>query len=260
LRLNSDLQLRMPDKGDQGPLIAARETGPGPGRYALPSTCGAQQHDITKRMNPCYSFGSRFNNAMFKKDNSPGPQYWISPDITRYGKDGTPFYSILGRQKDPNNFNTPSPGAYSPEKGHPQGERNAPAYSMASRTRYRKRDTTPSSNSYSLPALLGNKIPNKQASAAFSMTGRSRTGNFAEDLAKTPGPGRYSILDPSVTKRKAPGYSVLGRSYMPGDSTQKPGPGAHRPEDVYITKRQAPSFSLGIRHSEFTTPLIIDVN
>ena len=34
---------------------------------------------------------------------------------------------------------TPAPGAYSPEKVHPQGERHAPAYSMAMRTRYRKR-------------------------------------------------------------------------------------------------------------------------
>lgn len=43
------------------------------------------------------------------------------------------------------------------------------------------------------------------------------------------------------------------------DSTQKPGPGAHSPEKVYINKPSAPNFSLGIRHSEFITPLIIDV-
>jgi len=36
-------------------------------------------------------------------------------------------------------FKTPAPGAYSPEKVHPQGERHAPAYSMGSRSRYRKR-------------------------------------------------------------------------------------------------------------------------
>ena len=77
-------------------------------------------------------------------------------------------------------------------------------------------DTTPAPNSYSLPTLLGAKIPDKPASAALSMTGRSKTGSFAEDLAKTPGPGHYRILEPSVTKRKAPAYSILGRSYMPG--------------------------------------------
>lgn len=240
-------------------IIAARETGPGPGRYALPSTCGADKHDVTRRMAPNHSFGIKSTNAMFKKDNSPGPKYRIDPAMTRTGKNGEPHYSMLARPRDQNQFSTPAPGAYSPENAHPQRERHAPVYSMASRTRYRKRDTTPASNSYSLPSLLGSNIPNKQASAAFSMTGRSRTGNFAEDLARTPGPGRYSILDPSVTKRKSPGYSILGRSYMPGDATAKPGPGAHRPEDVYITKRQAPSFSLGIRHSEYITPLIIDV-
>lgn len=249
----------MAEETDKKPVIAARETGPGPGRYKLPSTCGFQMHDFTKRMNPSYSFGQRLENSMFKKDNSPGPGYLVPDKITNNGKDGTPQYSILGRQRDLNTFKTPSPGSYSPEKVHPQGERHAPAYSMAARTRYRKRDTTPSANSYTLPSLLGSKIPDKHASAAFSMIGRSKNGNFSEDLAKTPGPGRYSILDPDTIKRKAPGYSILGRSYMPGDSTQKPGPGAHKPENVVVSKRQAPSFSLGIRHSEFITPLIIDV-
>jgi len=48
------------------------------------------------------------------------------------------------------------------------------------------------------------------------MTARSKTGSFAEDLAKTPGPGHYRILDPNVVKRRGPAYSILGRSYMPG--------------------------------------------
>ena len=53
-------------------------------------------------------------------------------------------------------------------------------------------------------------------SASFSMTGRSKTGGFSEDLARAPGPGAYQHVRPDVTKRKAPGYSMLGRSYMPG--------------------------------------------
>ena len=35
-------------------------------------------------------------------------------------------------------FKTPSPGAYNPEKVHPQGEKHAPNYSMGARTHYRK--------------------------------------------------------------------------------------------------------------------------
>lgn len=238
--------------------IAAKERGPGPGRYGLPSTMGFRSHDYTKHMNPAYSFGQRLHSN-FKNECSPGPKYWINPRVTRGGLDGTPVYSILGQQKDQQSFKTPAPGAYSPEKVHPQGERHAPAYSMAQRTRYRKRDSTPSPNSYSLPMLLGSKIPNKKSSASHSMTGRALTGGFAEDLARTPGPGNYLTSDPDIYKRKAPGYSMLGRSYMPGDSTMKPGPGAHSPEKVLINKTQAPSFSLGIRHSEYITPLITDV-
>lgn len=241
-------------------MIAARERGPGPGRYGLPSTCGYTKHDFSKHMKPAYSFGCRLENSMFKKDCSPGPGYFIDSKITKAGMDGTASYSILGRQKDPNTFRTPAPGTYSPEKVHPQGERHAPVYSMAARTRYRKRDATPSANSYTLPSLLGSKVPTKHSSASHSMTGRAKTGGFSEDLAKTPGPGRYQTTHPNTVKNKAPQYSMLSRSYMPGDSTRKPGPGAHSPEKVYVHKKQAPSCSMGIRHSEFITPLIIDVS
>ena len=77
-------------------------------------------------------------------------------------------------------------------------------------------DATPSANSYTLPQLIGAKIPNKKASAAYSMTSRSQNGGFAEDLARTPGPGRYNTLDPHMTKAKAPAYSILGRNNLPG--------------------------------------------
>ena len=108
-------------------------------------------------------------------------------------------------------FNAPSPGAYYPERVHPQGERHAPKYSMGARTRYRKRDAVPSPNSYNLPSLLGSSVPNKQASSSYSMAGRAVTGSFAEDLAKSPGPGRYDTTDVKTYSHKAPAYSMLGR-------------------------------------------------
>jgi len=43
----------------------------------------------------CLSF------AVFKKDCSPGPGYFIEPRITKHGVDGTPSYSVSGRIKDP---------------------------------------------------------------------------------------------------------------------------------------------------------------
>ena len=38
---------------------------------------------------------------VFRKDSSPGPVYFIDPMLSRRGRDGTPSYSILGRQRDP---------------------------------------------------------------------------------------------------------------------------------------------------------------
>ena len=43
------------------------------------------------------------------------------------------------------------------------------------------------------------------------------------------------------------------------DVTKKPGPGAHSPEKVVANKPRAPQYSLGSKHSEYITPLIIDV-
>ena len=91
------------------------------------------------------------------------------------------------------------------------------------------------------------------------MIARSSVGSYAEDMSKTPGPGQYIAVGPDVIRPRGPQYSLQGRSYMPGDNTLKPGPGAHSPEKVSINKPQPPHHSLGIRHSEFVTPLVIDI-
>ena len=44
------------------------------------------------------------------------------------------------------------------------------------------------------------------------------------------------------------------------DGTKKPGPGAHSPEKCNISRRSMPSHSMGIRHSEYVCPLIIDLS
>ena len=82
-------------------------------------------------------------------------------------------------------------------------------------------DNVPSANSYTLPTLLGSKVPNKASSASYSMAARAYTGSFSEDLAKTPGPGRYNAVTNDTYTRKSPAYSMLGRSYMPGGMTTK---------------------------------------
>jgi len=241
-------------------MIAARERGPGPGRYGLPSTVGSKAHDFTRHKKPAYSFGGRLDNSMFSKDVSPGPKYYVDPRMSRSGAEGNPKYSMLGRQADPNSFKTPGPGAYRTESIHPPHLRTAPRYSMSARTRMRKRDSNPSPNTYSLPNVVTGRSPYKQSAPCYTL--RSRTGgqSFSDDLAKTPGPAQYKVVPPSQYKRCSPRYTLSARCFMPGDSTQKPGPGAHYPERSYTTLHRGRISTMGIRHSEFITPLLIDMD
>lgn len=237
------------------------ERGPGPARYALPTLTGGVGHDTTKKYYPVYSIGKRLGTSFFRRDFGPGPSHAIDPAITHRGHDGTPHYSLSSRHKELTPFNTPGPGTYAPETSPScfQGEKQLPAYTMSARTRYRKKDANPSPGSYTLPAMIGPRIPNRISSACYSMPGRISIGSFDTDYARTPGPARYGAQPPDVSQKKAPIYSMLARNYMPGDSTKKPGPGSHSPEKFASHKRKSPSFSLGTRHSDFLCPLIVDV-
>lgn len=45
---------------DGGPVIAAKLKGPGPAKYKLPGTFGYNNHDVTRKKMPAFSFGKRF--------------------------------------------------------------------------------------------------------------------------------------------------------------------------------------------------------
>ncbi|XP_040199101.1 outer dense fiber protein 3-like [Rana temporaria] len=236
--------------------ISALYTSPGP-KYALPGTTGYNQHDPSKYRAPAYSAGIR--RLIFDDNCSPGPKYLVPANITIRGKVGTPAYSLYGRPKDLNAFSTPGPGSYVIESAEKYAYRSAPKYSLGSRTRTFSNDQTPGPAAYTLPPVLGPEIVSKSSAPNFSMIGRSKIGSFHEDLQKTPGPGTYRTVEPSTYKYKPPKYSMTARNSLPGDTTQKPGPGAHSPEKVHLSQRQAPRFSFGMRHSEYVTPLIVDV-
>ncbi|XP_043909835.1 outer dense fiber protein 3-like protein 2 [Protopterus annectens] len=243
------------------PPIAAHETGPGPGRYSLPPTVGYIKHDYTKYTSPAYTFHTRHSAVRYIKDSSPGPRYYVDSKVTRFGRNGSAAYSMLGRAKPVGQHHqTPGPGAYSPEKAPPLSSRSAPTYTMGSRTKYRMVDNIPAPNRYTLPSLLGSHIPNKSASPSYTISARTRSVSFSEDLSKTPGPGNYNTTDPSMYLQKQPAFSMLGRHSAARETAQTPGPGAYRPEKVTAHKPKTPAFSMGIRHSEFVTPLIIDVS
>ena len=241
----------------RGP-IAAMYHSPGP-IYGLPGLVGHNTHDprSVHDKRPAYSFGIR--HGKFRDDCSPGPCYNPNNKLYRDGMDGTPHYSLYSRPKDCTSFKPPGPGSYSPERSGQSAYRRDPAYSFGLKHRSRRTDDTPGPNNYTVDSMMGKTIrSSKKQSPCYSMTGRSQVGSFCQDLARTPGPGNYSVTRPEIYKSKPPGYSMTSRNPMPGDSTTKPGPGAHSPEKVYANKRKPPQFSFGIRHSPYTAPLIVD--
>lgn len=244
----------------RGP-IAAMYSSPGP-CYALPGLCGQPRHDPRSVHNrgPAYAFGQRFGK--FKDDCSPGPCHLPEAGYTRYGRNGVAQYSLYSRPCDLKMHKTPGPGAYSPEHSGPNAYYRHPAYTLGSRFKHRGTDNTPAPNTYMLPHMLSTPIQSsKRKAPCYSLTGRSKQGGFHEDLQKTPGPGTYTTVEPSIYKNRLPASSITGRNAMPGDTTQKPGPGAHSPEKFYYKcKRTGPSFSFGIRHTQYEAPLIVECN
>ncbi|XP_020784541.1 outer dense fiber protein 3-like protein 2a [Boleophthalmus pectinirostris] len=243
------------------PIISARERGPGPGRYALPPTVGYMNHDFTKPSSPAYTFHSRQSSAMVSVDSSPGPRYSVDSRVTRFGRMQTPSYSILGRgRRLGEQSQTPGPGTYSPERAPPvNAHRRFPSYTMSTRTRYRTVDDVPAPNSYVLPNLMGSQVPHKPSSASFSFSGRRGVGAPSEDLSKSPGPAKYSSTHPDVMHRRQPSFSMQPRTQRPSYTSGVPGPGAYSPEKFYLHLPKRPAFTMGIRHSEFVTPLVVDV-
>ncbi|XP_077417110.1 outer dense fiber protein 3-like protein 2a isoform X2 [Vanacampus margaritifer] len=245
------------------PPISAKERGPGPGCYALPPTVGYVNHDVTKSSSPAYSFRTRMSSTMISVDSSPGPRYHVGANMTRFGRIDTPSYSMLGLGKrigsKGDKFQTPGPGAYSPEKAPPlYAQRRTPAYTIGTRTRYRSVDAVPAPNSYMLPKLLGNQVPNKPSGVSYSMSARRKVGGPSMDLAQSPGPSRYNSTDPDVYLQRQPSFSMQSRTKRPTYPSGTPGPGAYRPERSGGHLHRAPSFTMGIRHSEFVTPLVLD--
>uniref|UniRef100_A0A8C4J3F4 ODF3A protein n=1 Tax=Dromaius novaehollandiae TaxID=8790 RepID=A0A8C4J3F4_DRONO len=84
-------------------------------------------------------------------------------------------------------------------------------------------------------------------------------------------PGTTGYLKHDPTKKQAPAYT-WGRAKPPAKEDCSPGPCYHVgaampftihlasfcPLQVTLTKPQAPAVSFGIRHSKYTTPLILD--
>lgn len=236
------------------PNIAAKEKGPGPARYALAGSTGVSNHDPTKKKGAAYSLGANLGSTLGGKTVGPGPAYKPEPKVQKTGTDNTPKYTMAGRTKDLKQARGPGPGAYSPENVKVDKGVTAPSYTMRARTQLRKSDNMPASNTYALKSKVGE-------APKYSMTGRSNRGGFADDTAKAPGPGKYGKTNPDVTKTRQASYTMRARTKLPQDSTKKPGPGAHKvpSPNVDSRKKKGSAYSMGIKHSDYLTPMIVDV-
>nr|KAG5706958.1 hypothetical protein BaRGS_021464 [Batillaria attramentaria] len=223
---------------------------PGPASYDTIDT------DLFKNRIPAYSMGHKFG---LPGDGTvkPGPSTY-NP-YYRDGMDGTPHYSLYSRREGCRPFNVPGPGTYRPENCGEAVFNKDPLYSFGYRTKLRSVDNVPAPNRYTLPPMLCTTIQSQKPQApCYTMRKKPTVGGFDQDMAKAPGPGTYSVIEPVIYKDRAPLWSCALRFKDPGDRCPKPGPGAHRPENVVINKHEYPSFSFGIHHSAYLHPLIVD--
>ncbi|KAK4884680.1 hypothetical protein RN001_000951 [Aquatica leii] len=198
-----------------------KNLGPGPGAYMLPSTIGYNKHDISKYRNPMYTMRPLCKEG--GKPFGPGPQYDISK-VTCYGKITPIAYTLSPKLKGGGGLNTPGPGTYSPEKVPRMKESRPPVYTMGARFPAARKFNTPGPNQYAVPPILGPKVPNRQAAAAYTMAAKlNQKGGTT-----SPGPAQYGEIKLDIYKSKAPLYTM--RPQCRGSDKQgSPGPAAYLP-------------------------------
>uniref|UniRef100_A0A8C4XIY0 Outer dense fiber of sperm tails 3 n=1 Tax=Falco tinnunculus TaxID=100819 RepID=A0A8C4XIY0_FALTI len=103
----------------------------------------------------------------------------------------------------------------------------------------------PGVGTYMLPRLVGTV----RVGSARTNTHLGHPAS-STPLLQTPGPAAFSKVDLDTYKNRAPRYTMGSRTRLGGDKTVKPGPADYCPG-----KAPAPTF--GLRHSRYTTPLIL---
>ncbi|XP_074016463.1 ciliary microtubule associated protein 1A-like [Numenius arquata] len=235
----------------RGPVLA-QFTSPGP-KYAILGTTGHLAHNPTKTKAPAYSISGAKLPPI--SSCSPGPRYFVPPAITRNGKHVSPAQNICGLPKIKTEI-TPGPSDYATEKANRHVFKRPPEQPMAFRHK-EAQSQTPGPGTYTLPRLIGPNTTYTTASPCYTMVGKRKRGGFAEDLARTPGPAAFPKVEVDVFKARSPSYTAASKAGAGGDRTVKPGPADYRVGRVTLTKPEAPASTFGIRHSLYTTPLIL---
>ncbi|XP_023725114.1 outer dense fiber protein 3-like protein 2 [Cryptotermes secundus] len=106
-----------------------RKTLPGPGSYTLRPVFGYENHDITRKRYPAFSFGKPIQENGKKM---PDPCY-VKPGQTGFEKPNLRAPTTKGRSVKAVRVQTPGPGTYYPKKCPIMRGERAPAYTFGVR-------------------------------------------------------------------------------------------------------------------------------
>ena len=194
-----------------------------------------------------------------EKFPGPGPAIRQDRRFTRFGKIGTPVYTMRPFYPPLEADCVPGPPTYEWEKVHPCMEPHAPNYTMRRRTRYMLLPNNPAPNQYHLRTVIGRGQGCFPWEPGWTILEDNKYYTFQKDLAKTPGPASVRV-HPKVMDRvghyvRAPCYTI-GRRTGPVEKSRAPGPNVYGPEFVTLHKPGIPELSFGERHSEFAGAMI----
>uniref|UniRef100_A0A493SXH5 Outer dense fiber of sperm tails 3 n=2 Tax=Anas platyrhynchos TaxID=8839 RepID=A0A493SXH5_ANAPP len=157
-----------------------------------------------------------------------------------------------------------APGDYHTEASNKHVFKSVASHSIASIGLHRPPSLpTPRAGpgTYTLPRLMGPNTAYTTASPCYSMKWKSKHERFNTDLSKesdTPGPAAFPKIEVDTYKRRAPIYTIGAQTKLGGDRTVQLGPADYHTGMVTLIKPQAPETTFGIRHSIYTTPLIVE--
>lgn len=159
--------------------ISAQYSTPGP-VYSLPPLVGYPDHDTRSTFQRLPAYTMAISSKSKSENPGPGPAAYY-PKSQGF----SPAYSISGRFRNLDKFQTPSPAAYSPANYRPN---HVPAYSLG----YKPKDNftymiTPAPNAYELPPP--HIISAKPEMPHYTLTGRPRSLFSAGNVSSMFGQG-----------------------------------------------------------------------
>ncbi|XP_055678097.1 outer dense fiber protein 3 [Lutzomyia longipalpis] len=209
----------------------------------LPTTVGFEGHDLRFNRNPMFSLGASRYVPKGDTVNAKMSLGMESSNITRFGKQEAPKFSIVGR-RDAGHEGAHSPGPiYSINDNLTR--QNPPKYSLKGRTKEIGGYTAPG------PKYAINDF-GKPSAPAFSLGKRT----FQDHKEKGPGPTKYGSPNMNACFPKSSQFSMRFRQKEIGDNFSGPAPNCYYPK--FTSSCKCKGFSFGVKHhacaGNFTSP------